>query len=74
MEKPSNYRIKVQGELNEKWSLRLGGMSITVDHSGKQGLVTTLVGPLRDQSALSGVLCTLNDLHLAVLSVECLEK
>jgi hypothetical protein len=71
---PAKYRIKVLGELDEKWSDRLGGMSVTIDRSGKQGSVTTFVGPLRDQAALSGVLCTLYELHLTVLSVECLEK
>ena len=74
MEKPNNYQIKVLGELDEKWSAQLGDMSITIDHSGKQASVTTLVGPLRDQAALSGVLCTLYNLHLSVLSVECLDK
>jgi hypothetical protein len=32
--------------------------------------VTTLFGDLPDQAALAGVLNTLYDLHLAVLSVE----
>jgi hypothetical protein len=36
--------------------------------------VTTLEGYLRDQAALFGVLNTLYELHLPVLSVECLEK
>ena len=34
---------------------------------------TVLVGRLRDQAALSGVLNILYELHLPVLSVECLE-
>ena len=74
MDKGNSYQIKVLGELDEKWSGRLGGMSITIDRKEKQRSVTILVGPLRDQAALSGVLCTLYELHLPVLSVECLEK
>jgi hypothetical protein len=74
MQKSTNYRIKVQGKLDEKWSDRLGGMGITVDRSSGQSPVTTLEGRLRDQAALAGVLNTLYELHLQVLSVVCLDK
>ena len=74
MDKGNSYRIKVLGELDEKWSDRLGGMSITIDRKEKQRSVTILVGLMRDQAALSGVLGTLYELHLPVLSVERLEK
>ena len=74
MEKTTSYRIRVLGELDNKWSDRLGGMSITIDRQEKQNSVTTLVGSLRDQAALAGVLGTLYELHHPVLSVECLSK
>ena len=74
MENSNTYRIRVRGELSSKWSDRLGNMNITVDHSDKKGPVTTLVGRLRDQSALAGVMSTLHELHMPVLSVECLDK
>ena len=74
MQKSADYRIKVQGTLDEKWSKRLGGMSVTIDHMEKQKPVTTLEGCLRDQAALAGVLSTLYELHLPVLSVECMDK
>jgi hypothetical protein len=74
MTRPHTYRIQVQGELEERWSDRLGGMAITVDHPNEKEPVTTLSGPLRDQAALSGVLNTLYEMHLPVLSVECLDK
>ena len=70
MQKSTTYRIKVQGKLDQKWSDRLGGMRITVDCSSGQNAVTTLEGHLRDQAALAGVLNTLYELHLPVLSVE----
>jgi hypothetical protein len=73
MEKPANYRIRVEGELPARWLDRLGGMTVSVDLSTSERTLTTLVGRLRDQAALSGVLNTLYDLHLPVLSVECLE-
>ena len=68
------YRIQVRGELDERFSDSLGGMSIKVDCDDEKGAVTTLQGPLRDQAALSGVLETLYELHLVVISVKHLGK
>jgi hypothetical protein len=62
------YIIVVQGALEGAWSERLGGMAITV-HDTSDGPRTTLAGMLTDQSALQGVLKTLYDLGLPVLSV-----
>ena len=69
MDKPGTYRIEVQGQLEASWSDRLGGMHITTDSSGKQCTMTTLEGRLRDQAALMGVLNSLYELHLSILSV-----
>jgi hypothetical protein len=62
------YVILVQGVLESSWSERLGGMSITV-HDRPDGPCTTLAGVLIDQTSLHGVLKTLYDLGLPVLSV-----
>jgi hypothetical protein len=64
---PATYRIKVQGYLDDSWSDRLAGMRIT---TSSQGDLATLVGRLRDQAELSGVLNALYELHLPILSVE----
>ena len=68
-DKSGEYRIRVQGSLDESWSDRLGGMRIT--KSSNQ--VTSLVGVIIDQAALTGVLNTLYELHLTLLSVEHLD-
>ena len=68
---PATYRIRVQGILAESWSDRLGGLTITTIGQAGEAPVTTLSGPLRDQAALCGVLNTLHDLRLPLLSVEC---
>jgi hypothetical protein len=47
-------------------------MSITTSSQGSQGQVTMMVGHLRDQAELAGVLNTLYELHLTFLSVELL--
>jgi hypothetical protein len=72
-EAPGTYRIRVQGILSQNWSDRLGGMAISVSETEEQAPQTTLTGTLADQAALVGVLNTLYDLHLPVLSVDCIK-
>ena len=69
-DKPGNYRIRVLGLLDESWSDRLG-LQVT-DYSPKnlQGPATELVGKVRDQAELAGLLNKLYELHLSLLSVE----
>ena len=68
---PAAYRIRVQGYLDQSWSDRLGGLTIKVSNPGDEAPVTTLSGRLLDQTALFGVLNTLYDLRLSLLSVVC---
>ena len=67
---PATYRVEVDGHLDESWSDRLAGMQITTRKRSDQTTVTTLVGRLRDQAELSGVLNSLYGLHLSILKVE----
>jgi len=68
--RPGNYRIRVQGFLDKKWSERLGGLRITTSKTGDQKSVTVLQGRVSDQAELAGVLSTLYQRHLTLLSVE----
>jgi hypothetical protein len=68
LDKPATYQIKVRGSVPESWIDRLGGMRIVAVSSA----LTTLEGWLPDQAALKGVLDTLYDLRLTLLTVECL--
>ena len=72
MDAPAIYQIKVLGSLANNWNDNLSGMNITSFNQG--GDVTTLVGMLRDQAALAGVLHTLYELHLPILLVEYIEQ
>ena len=74
LETPATYRIRVQGRLDESWADRLAGMAITADPATGKPPVTIMVGHLADQAALSGVLNTLYELHLPLLSVENLDE
>jgi hypothetical protein len=68
-DRPGNYRIRVQGYLDESWSDKLG-MSVTSTGGKNRESVTTIAGPVADQAELSGILNTLYELHLTLLSVE----
>ena len=71
---PAGYRIQIQGYLDGTWSDRLGGLTVMVNSEPVNGApTTTLFGRLRDQADLIGVLNTLYDLHLPLLSVEYLD-
>jgi len=67
---PATYRIRVKGYLDDRWSDRLGGMEISSIDQDEGARETILVGWLADQAALCGVLDTLYNLHLVLLSVE----
>jgi hypothetical protein len=74
LETSSTYRIRVQGYLDSTWSNRLGGMAVATEPPADRPPVTVLAGRLADQAALSGVLNTLYDLHLPLLSVENMDE
>ncbi len=69
-DRPATYRIDVQGHIPARWCDRLEGMAITEGSAEAEPTVTTLVGELADQVALAGVLNTIVELHLSVVSVE----
>ena len=69
--RPGNYRIRVFGLLDEKMSEKLGGLRVTARNPKDQaGPVTELVGKVRDQAELAGLLNSLYEMHLTLLSVE----
>ena len=59
------HEIRVQGRLDDRWVDWLEGLALTRENDG----TTTLTGPLADQAALHGVLNTIRDLNLPILSV-----
>ena len=72
-DRPGNYRIRVLGLLDESWSEKLGGLRITASSlKDQKEPVTELVGKVRDQAELAGLLNSLYEFHQTLLSVECL--
>ncbi|MGI5837222.1 MAG: hypothetical protein ACOX87_12155 [Chloroflexota bacterium] len=72
-DKQWTYRINVQGRLDESWSHWLSGMSVAVERMDNGVSITTLTGPVADQSALRGILNRLWDLNLTLISVNRVE-
>ena len=65
----------VSGQLDPKWSDRLGGMRIApLSKSPTDRPVTVLEGLITDQAQLSGILNTLSDQRLSLISVELMEN
>jgi hypothetical protein len=66
---PARYQISVLGRIDPAMSDLLGGMTISPVTVESDHPVTTLYGELGDQAALVGVLTSLYELHLLVISV-----
>jgi hypothetical protein len=67
---PAYYRIHVKGFLDESWSDRLNGLSINNLTSPTGSPIAELCGKVRDQAELLGVLGSIYEMHLPLLSVE----
>lgn len=60
-----HYRIRVRGQLDQKWSDWFDGLTVTTTACGD----TVLCGPVRDQAQLHGLLARVRDLALPLVSV-----
>lgn len=67
---PGYYRIEVQGHIPPEWSNRLGAMQLFYPSLQSNNDVTFLQGRVSDQSELAGILNSLYELHLSLLSVK----
>lgn len=64
-DRPGWYEIRLAGHLAPRWAARFGGMTLTHHADGS----TVLAGSVVDQAALHGLLLTVRDLGLPLLSV-----
>lgn len=62
---PGRYEIRLEGHLASRWAARFDGMTLTTGSDG----TTVLEGPVADQAALHGLLSTLRDIGLPLVSV-----
>ena len=66
---PMVYQIRLRGHVGPQWIGRFGGLSIALEDNGD----TLLSGPLPDQAALHGLLRTIRDLGLPLISINPVE-
>jgi hypothetical protein len=71
---PAVYRIVVHGDVDPRLCELLGGMRIESRPSGAEHPITTLIGHLKDQAHLAGVLASLSDMRLPIVSVEIIDE
>ena len=67
---PGIYRIEVQGHLPSGWAGRLGAMRLFSPTMETDNEVTFLQGKVTDQAELAGILNSLYELQLPLLSVQ----
>ena len=73
MSSPAIYRIRVRGKLDANLAKRLDGLNLSEVSDADEMPISVLVGRMIDQAALSGLLNSLYELHLPLLSVDCLD-
>lgn len=59
------YEIRLRGRLDPRWAARFDGMTLTTTGDG----TTVIEGPVVDQAALHGLLRTVHDIGLPLLSI-----
>ena len=69
-DRPAIYKISVQGRIDPNWSDRMAGMKIRNSVDQTYPPITTLEGEVTDQAGLLGVLNSLYELHLPIISVD----
>ena len=76
---PGYYRIEVEGVLPPAWLNRLGAMQISPPSNQSiaketNNMITIMQGKVSDQADLSGILNSLYELHLPLLSVQFIDN
>jgi hypothetical protein len=65
----STYQIRLKETLDNCWARRFDDWNVSYEEDG----TTVLVGPVRDQAALHGLLGRVRDLGLTLLAVACID-
>ena len=69
----SIYRVCIAGTLPDGWENRLGGLQIVREGGNGLSDQTLLMGAVRDQAELLGILNTLHELRLPLHLVEAVD-
>jgi hypothetical protein len=63
------YEIVIKGHLDEQWAYWFEGLTIVTGFGEDGTPITTLSGQFVDQAALHGVLATIRDINVPLISV-----
>ncbi len=66
----ARYEVRVKGHLGERWAEWLDGLTLTCGFGSDGTPITTLAGPIVDQSALHGLLAKIRDMGVQLISVD----
>jgi hypothetical protein len=72
-DQPATYRIEIEGKLCQRCEGWFDDMDIVVRSGDDGSTITTLTGTVSDQAALHGLLGSIRDLGLLLLSVQRVE-
>jgi NADPH:quinone reductase-like Zn-dependent oxidoreductase len=64
-DQPVIYQVRIKGHLDRQWTEWFGGLTLTQEEDGN----TLLTGPVIDQAALHGLLKSVRDLGMPLLSI-----
>ncbi|OGO16967.1 MAG: hypothetical protein A2Z02_01005 [Chloroflexi bacterium RBG_16_48_7] len=67
------YELCVKGHLDERWMVRFEGMTVKTNFDQLQSPITLISGLVPDQAALHGILATIRDLGITVISINRVE-
>jgi hypothetical protein len=59
------YEVRVKGHLGSRWAAWFDGLTLTTEDDG----ITVMRGPVIDQAALHGLLQTLRDVGIPLISL-----
>ena len=70
----ARYEIRVGGHLDQRWSDWFEGMELTQAFNQNGSPITVLTGTIVDQAALHGILASVRDIGIPIISVNRIES
>ena len=70
----ARYEIRLKDHLDHHWQTHFEGMGLTTTYDSGGSPITILSGYLVDQSQLHGILATIRDSGMTVISINSINK
>ena len=70
----ARYEIRVGSHLDQRWSDWFEGMEVTQAFNRSGSPITVLTGTIVDQAALHGILASVRDIGIPIISVNRIES